>query len=43
MRDKKICTYSETDYRGNIAVNELIKKEFNSVTLDSWYDSWNQS
>jgi len=43
MRDKKICTYCGTGYRGNIAADELIKEGFNAVTLDGGYSAWNQS
>jgi len=43
MRNKKICTYCGTGYRGNIAADELIKEGFNAVTLDGGYGSWNQS
>ncbi len=40
MRDKKICTYCGTGYRGNIAADELIKAGFNAITLDGGYASW---
>lgn len=43
MRDKKICTYCGTGYRGNIADDELAKEGFNTVTLDGVYSAWNQS
>jgi rhodanese-related sulfurtransferase len=43
MRDKKICTYCGTGYRGNIAADELAKEGFNTVTLDGGYSAWNQS
>ncbi len=43
LRDKKICTYCGTGYRGNIAADELIKEGFDAVTLDGGYSSWNQS
>ena len=43
MRNKKICTYCGTGYRGNIAADELVKEEFNAVTLDGGYSTWNQS
>ncbi|HSG84515.1 MAG: rhodanese-like domain-containing protein [Nitrosopumilus sp.] len=42
-RDKKICTYCGTGYRGNIAADELVKEGFNAVTLEGGYPSWNQS
>ncbi len=41
-RDKKICTYCGTGYRGNIAADELLKEGFNAVTLEGGYTSWNQ-
>ena len=43
MRDKKICTYCGTGYRGNIAAEELVKEGFDAVTLDGGYSAWNQS
>jgi len=43
LKDKKICTYCGTGYRGNIAADELVKEGFSAVTLDSGYPSWNQS
>jgi len=43
MRDKKICTYCGTGYRGNIAADELAKEGFNTVTLDGGYSAWTQS
>lgn len=43
LRDKKICTYCGTGYRGNIAADELVKEGFNAVTLDGGYSSWSQS
>ena len=43
LKDKKICTYCGTGYRGNIAADELVKEGFNAVTLDGGYSSWNQS
>ncbi len=43
LRDKKICTYCGSGYRGNIAADELNKEGFNAVTLDGGYPSWNQS
>jgi rhodanese-related sulfurtransferase len=42
MRDKKICTYCGTGYRGNIAADELVKEGFNAVTIEGGYSSWNQ-
>ena len=43
LRDKKICTFCGTGYRGNIAAYELVKEGFNAVTLEGGYTSWNQS
>ena len=43
LRDKKICTYCGTGYRGNIAADELAKEGFNTVTLDGGYSAWDQS
>ena len=43
LRDKKICTYCGTGYRGNIAADELVKEGFNAITLEGGYLSWNQS
>ena len=40
MRDKKICTYCGTGYRGNIAADELNKERFHAVTLDGGYSTW---
>ena len=40
IRDKKICTYCGTGYRGNIAADELNKEGFSAVTLDGGYTSW---
>ena len=42
LKDKKICTYCGTGYRGNIAADELVKAGFNAVTLEGGYTSWNQ-
>jgi len=41
-RDKKICTYCGTGYRGSIAADELVKEGFNAITLEGGYTSWNQ-
>ena len=40
MKDKKICTYCATGYRGNIAADELSKNGFYAVTLNGGYSSW---
>ena len=42
LKEKKICTYCGTGYRGNIAADELVKEGFNAVTLEGGYTSWNQ-
>ncbi len=42
LKDKKICTYCGTGYRGNIAADELVKEGFNAGTLEGGYASWNQ-
>ena len=42
LRDKRICTYCGTGYRGNIAADELNKEGFNAVTLDGGFPSWNK-
>jgi len=43
LKERKICTYCGTGYRGNIAADELIKDGFNAVTLEGGYPSWIQS
>jgi len=43
LRNKKICTYCASGYRGNIAADELNKEGFNVITLEGGYPSWNQS
>ena len=43
LRNKKICTYCGTGYRGNIAADELVKEGFDAVTLEGGYPSWSQS
>ena len=40
MKERKICTYCGTGYRGNIAADELIKGGFNAVTLEGGYSTW---
>ena len=40
MKDKKICTYCGTGYRGNIAADELSKAGFYAVTLDGGFSTW---
>ena len=43
LREKKLCTYCGTGYRGNIAADELIKEGFDAITLEGGFPSWNQS
>ena len=40
LKEKKICTYCASGYRGNIAVDELIKVGFTVVNLESGFRSW---
>jgi rhodanese-related sulfurtransferase len=40
MKDKKVCTYCSSGYRGNIAADELTKEGFYAITLDGGYASW---
>ena len=40
MKDKKICTYCGTGYRGHIAADELSKAGFYAVTLEGGYSNW---
>ena len=42
LRDKKLCVYCASGYRGNIAADELIKAGFNAVNLEGGYMTWNQ-
>ena len=41
LKDKKICTFCASGYRGNIANNELNKAGFTSVNLDGGFMAWN--
>ena len=43
LRNKKVCTYCGTGYRGNIAADELSKEGFDAITLEGGYPSWDQS
>ena len=43
LKNKKICTYCGTGYRGNIAADELCKEGFDAVTLDGGFPSWKES
>ena len=40
LKDKKICTYCASGYRGNIAADELIREGFTAVTLEKGFSSW---
>jgi rhodanese-related sulfurtransferase len=40
LKDKKICTFCASGYRGNIANNELNKAGFTSVNLDGGFMAW---
>ena len=42
LRDKKICTYCGTGYRGNIAADELVKAGFSATNLEGGYMAWTQ-
>ena len=37
LKDKKICVYCASGYRGNIAADELTKAGFSAVNLDGGY------
>ena len=40
LKDKKICVYCASGYRGNIAADELTKAGFSAVNLDGGYMEW---
>ena len=40
LKDKKICVYCASGYRGNIAADELVKAGFNAVNLEGGYLNW---
>ena len=42
IKDKKICVYCASGYRGNIAADELVKAGFSAVNLEGGYMAWNQ-
>ena len=42
LKDKKICVYCASGYRGNIAADELQKAGFSAVNLEGGYMSWIQ-
>jgi rhodanese-related sulfurtransferase len=42
LKDKKICVYCASGYRGNIAADELVKAGFSAVNLEGVYMAWTQ-
>jgi rhodanese-related sulfurtransferase len=40
LKKKKIITYCNSGYRGNIAADELNKQGFDTVTIDGGYSAW---
>ena len=42
LKNKKICAYCASGYRGNIAADELVKAGFNAVNLEGGYAAWTQ-
>ena len=42
LKDKKICVYCASGYRGNIAADELVKAGFSAINLEGGYMAWNQ-
>ena len=40
LREKKICVYCASGYRGNIAADELVKAGFSAVNLEGGYMAW---
>ena len=40
LREKKICVYCASGYRGNIAADELVKAGFSGVNLEGGYAVW---
>jgi len=41
LKNKKICVYCASGYRGNIAADELVKAGFSAVNLEGGYMAWN--
>jgi rhodanese-related sulfurtransferase len=39
-KGKKIITYCNSGYRGNIAADELNKQGFDTVTIEGGYSAW---
>ena len=42
LKEKKICVYCASGYRGNIAADELVKAGFTAVNLEGGYMAWTQ-
>jgi rhodanese-related sulfurtransferase len=40
LKKKKIITYCNSGYRGNIAADELNKQGFETVTIEGGYSAW---
>ena len=40
LRERKICVYCASGYRGNIAADELVKASFSAVNLEGGYAGW---
>ena len=40
LREKKICVYCASGYRGNIAADELVKAGFSAVNLEGGDAVW---
>ena len=40
LKEKKICVYCASGYRGNIAADELVKAGFSAVNLEGGYSGW---
>jgi rhodanese-related sulfurtransferase len=42
LKDKKICSYYSSGYRGNMAAEELAKLGFAAVTIEGGYSAWKE-
>tara|TARA_Y100000590_G_scaffold139925_1_gene160378 strand:+ start:6199 stop:6492 length:294 start_codon:yes stop_codon:yes gene_type:complete len=42
LKEKEICVYCASGYRGNIAADELVKAGFNAVNLEGGFAAWTQ-
>ena len=40
LKKKKIITYCNSGYRGNIAADELNKQGFDTATIEGGYSAW---